>query len=662
MLHPMERTSAPDREDLLGRVFDGSAQGILIARLGDGEVVRANDAFLFLVGRDVDELVGTTTAQLGLFSEIGDEQARRRLVERGGIDGFDAHIVTPSGETRVLRLWAEAIGDAVDGLIVVRASDVDGRAAAGARYYELREAEVRYRALVEQIPVITYTQVQDDESPTGFRDVYISPQSIPLVGYSPLEWQDDPTLWITTMHPDDRERVQEEDREAARLGTRFASEYRVIARDGRVVWFRDEAVLVEDPVSGVSFWQGVMLDITPQKLAAAHHAELEARYRALVEQLPSVVYLGEFGEEGDWLYISPRIEAVLGYTPQEWLAHPHPMGSFVHPDDLDRMWAEERRSQREHDVFRCEYRVLAKDGSWVWIHDEAAPVLDEDGRPFVLQGTLTDVTERKRSEQELAEALEQLRALDRLKNTLLHTLSHDLKGPLTAILGAASTLRRLDRELPEEERVHMLETLQQRTEGMNQLLTDLLDLDRLEQGILEPRRFPLDLEDVVRTLVSSCDALAGRRVVLETERIVLPLDRTKVERMVDNLLANAARHTPTGCCVWVRVGPSGDGAEIVVADDGPGIPDGLKDGVFETFRRGPDAERLPGAGIGLSLVARFAELHGGRAWVEDRDGGGASFHVFLPAVRQEIESDVERAIEARPEPAIEPHATPVSGP
>jgi two-component system, sensor histidine kinase and response regulator len=632
MLHSMELTSAPDREDLLARVFDGSAQGILVARLADGRIVRVNDAFLYLVGRDVDEVVGLTTAELGVFSELGDEHARRRLLERGGIDGFDTHIATPSGETRVLRLWAEAIGDAIDGLVVVRASDMHGRAAAGARYYELREAEVRYRALVEQIPAITYTQVEDEASPTGFRVIYISPQASPLLGCSPLDWQDDPALWLRRLHPEDRERVRLGNLDGAKRGARFTTEYRMIAHDGREVWFRDEAVRIEDPISGVSFWQGVMLDITSQKRAAEHHAELEAKYRTLVEQLPSVVYLGEYGQEGDWLYISPRLEAVLGYTPQEWLAHPHPMGSFVHPDDLERVWVEERRSQREHDAFRCEYRIQAKDGAWVWIHDEATAVLDEQGRPFVLQGTLTDVTERKRAEQELADALERLQALDRLKNTLLHTLSHDLKAPLTAILGAASTLRRLDQELPDEQRRTMLETLQRRTEGMNALLTDLLDLDRLEQGILEPRRFPVDLEDLVRHLVEASEGLRLRDVCLDTERVVVPVDRTKVERMIDNLLANAALHTPAECRVWVRVRACAGGAEVLVEDDGPGVPDALKQSVFETFRRGPDSERIPGTGIGLSLVARFAELHGGNVWVEDRAGGGASFHVFLPAI------------------------------
>jgi signal transduction histidine kinase len=197
------------------------------------------------------------------------------------------------------------------------------------------------------------------------------------------------------------------------------------------------------------------------------------------------------------------------------------------------------------------------------------------------------------------------------------------------MLGAASTLERLDRELDPAERADLLRTLVERTRGMNELLTDLLDLDRLDRGILEPRRFPVDLDSLVRTLVGRCDTLRRRRVEVVSERCMANVDTTKVERMVENLLTNAARHTPPGAHVWVRVSSDATGATITVEDDGPGVPDELKAAIFEPFRRGPDPLE-PGSGIGLSLVARFAELHGGRAWVQDREGGGASFRIFLP--------------------------------
>ena len=613
------RLHAPDLEGLLERVFHGSTLGMAVCRAADGQIIEANDAFCYLVGRGMGDVLSTTVFDL----ELLDGRARELLETRGVIEGFDASFTTPAGETRIVRLWAEVV-EGSEPIVVVRASDVDGRATAGSRYAELREAEVRYRALVEQIPAITYTQVEDPNSPTGFRDAYISPQTKRILGYTPEEWSADPTLWIAATHPDDRDRVIGEDQISARAGTTFRSEYRMVARDGHVVWFRDEAVLVEDPVNNVSFWQGVMLDITEEKLALEQQAEVEAKYRALVEQLPAVVYLGEYGDDGEWLYISPRLEAVLGYTPREWLDHPHPMGSFTHPDDLPGVRATEEISFSTGAPFRAEYRMLTKDGRWRWILDEAAAVRDEAGKPLFMQGIMYDITDRK-------EAEERLIALDRLKNTLLHTLSHDLKEPLTAILGAASTLERLDHELPEEERTILLRTLGARTRAMNSLLTDLLDLDRLDRGIVEPLRFPVDLGELVRSLVDGTESLRDRTIEVDASRCMVNVDPTKIERMVANLLANAARHTPPDARVWVRVEPADDGgATIVVEDDGPGVPDELKQPIFEPFHRGPDATAMPGSGIGLSLVARFAEVHGGRAWVEDRPGGGASFRVFLP--------------------------------
>jgi len=614
--------SAPGREGLLERVFLGSTLGMAVCRLEDGRFLEANEAFCYLVGRGIGDLLGVTVFEIGLFETVGERRAREQLRTRGVVEGFDASLQTPAGEARFVRFWAEAL-DGADPLVIIRASDVDGRASAGSRYHEMREAEIRYRALVENIPAITYTQVEDPASPTGFRDVYISPQTTKILGYTPEEWRADPTLWVVATHPDDLGRVMDEDRAAAANDTRFQSEYRMIARDGRIVWFRDEAAVVEDPLSGLSFWQGVMLDITEEKRLREAGSTTEAKYRNLVESLPAIVYLGEYGEEGDWLYISPRLEHVLGYTPEEWLAHPGPLSTFTHPEDLPAARAAEERSLATGEPYRAEYRMQAKDGRWVWILDEASAVRDEHGRPLCMQGIMYDITERKRAEERLV-------ALGRLKDTLLHTLSHDLKEPLTAILGAASTLERLDGELTDEERRSLLRVVATRTRGMNTLLTDLLDLDRLDRGIAEPRRFPVDLGALATELVAQTHVLRGHPVELDVCRCVGNVDAPKVERMLENLLSNAVRYSPADGRIWLRVREADGGTLLVVEDEGPGVPDEVKESIFEPFQRGLDASTLPGTGIGLSLVARFAELHGGRAWVEDRPEGGASFRIFLP--------------------------------
>jgi PAS domain S-box-containing protein len=558
---------------------------------------------------------------LGLWSDVGEARAHERLETDGFVDGSDASVTTPSGVTRILRMWAEVIRTGDEPLVIIRVSDVDGRVAAGARYEELRETEIRYRALVETVPAITYVDVIEGGDSSVWSTSYISPQVESILGFTPAEWLADPMLWDSRLHPDDHDWVVETERAALKEGRPTSLEYRLIARDGRVVWIEDESVLIADENGVPRFEQGVMLDVTARKQAEERGLQAEAKYRTLVEQLPAVVYLGEYGEDGDWLYISPALEKILGYTPKEWLEHPSPLGTLAHPDDLAAVRAAEDESLRTGESLHAEYRMKSKDGRWVWILDEAAVVRDEHGAPLFMQGVMYDMTERKEVEERLV-------ALDRLKNTLLHTLSHDLKEPLTAILGAASTLERLEHTLEEDERKHLLQTLVARTKGMNTLLTDLLDLDRLDQGIIEPRRFPVDLGHLTRELVAQTDVLRGRSVTLEAPHVLASVDAAKVERMLENLLSNAARHTVSDTRIWVRVESTVDGALLIVEDDGEGIPDDQKTAIFEAFRRG--SSTAAGSGIGLSLVARFAELHGGSAWVEDRPGGGSSFRVSLP--------------------------------
>lgn len=119
-------------------------------------------------------------------------------------------------------------------------------------------------------------------------------------------------------------------------------------------------------------------------------------------------------------------------------------------------------------------------------------------------------------------------------------------------------------------------------------------------------------------------------LIVETEDVVAHVDPVLVERIVENLIANAEKHTPPGTPVWVRVLKAKEGALIQVDDAGNGVPDYMKESIFEAFKRSASGASSAGMGMGLHLVSRFAELHGGRAWLEDRPGGGASFRVLLP--------------------------------
>lgn len=638
------------RPGLLARLFRETAEAMAVVALPGGRLLDVNEAFVGLSEIPRDELVGASSFDLGLWADLGDEgTARATLCDRTWIEDLMATMVT---DNRVvsMKISAEIIAGSGDddSIVLVRATEPGAFARSSDRFRVLREAEARYRSLVEQLPAIVYTQVAQADGPTPHRDVYVSRGTEEKLGYTAAEWQADPLLWQKLTYIEDLDVVLGEHRQSDENGAPFSSVYRMVARDGRVLWFRDDAVLVQDPETGLATWKGVMLDITEQKYAEEQRLEAEARYRALVERLPAIVYHSEFSTDGAWLYVSPQVEEIFGMTPQEWMDHPHPMATFCHPDDIERVRATEERSHVTGEMFRAEYRMRtpSTDG-WRWFHDEAAVVRDEDGRPLHMLGVMFDMTQRKQAEDAVREALgrekkasDRLRVLDILKNTLLHTLSHDLKTPLTAIHAAAATIDQLGDQLSADQHRDLLRTIMARARKMDELLSDLLDLDRLDRGIIEPRLEDEDLGGLVRRVVEDCDAVADRPVQIDADALTIPVDRTKVERILENLLSNVARHTPRGTPVRVAVVGAEDGAIIMVDDEGPGVSDALKDAVFEEFRRGPDA-REGGSGIGLSLVARFASLHGGRAWVEDRPGGGSSFRVFLAASLPDARRDAQ---------------------
>jgi signal transduction histidine kinase len=247
-----------------------------------------------------------------------------------------------------------------------------------------------------------------------------------------------------------------------------------------------------------------------------------------------------------------------------------------------------------------------------------------------LLGALQEAAARQARRLEVeTERSDDLRTQNEIKNTLMHAVSHDLKGPLAGVLGAMQTIRRAEKiGLTEDQREELYTVIEQSGQKAARLVDDLLDLDRLGRGQLQPERRFTDIVALAERAAAEVPALAGHPVKVDGQHVLANVDGAKIERIVDNLLANAGRHTPDGTPIHVGVERSRHGIVLVVEDEGPGVPDDLKGEVFDAFRQGEHSNG--GVGIGLSLVQRFAELHEGSARVEDRPGGGARFVVELP--------------------------------
>ena len=387
-------------------------------------------------------------------------------------------------------------------------------------------------------------------------------------------------------------------------------------------------------------------DIVSLALGSARRVHELERFHELVESLDAIFWEAE-PQTLAFTFLSRRASQMLAPGGEWGEEGPASWGDHVHPEDRDRVVGavRERIASPGHDL-SLEYRALGPEGEPVWLRDHVHVGTHARGGTL-LRGLIVDITERKRAEQALRrseqkyseafhrerEATQRLRALDEMKNTFLEAVSHDLRTPLTSILGSALTLEHAGLDIPREDALDLLHRIAANARKLERLLSDLLDLDRLQRGIVSPQRRPTDVGELVTQIVHESELLTGRHVELDAADVVANVDAAKVERIVENLVANAARHTPPESPLWVRVGRQDGGVLISVEDAGPGVPDGMKQAVFEPFRQGDGGPNpSPGVGVGLSLVARFAELHGGRAWIEDRPGGGASFRVLLPDV------------------------------
>ena len=230
----------------------------------------------------------------------------------------------------------------------------------------------------------------------------------------------------------------------------------------------------------------------------------------------------------------------------------------------------------------------------------------------------------------LARAADQQRIVqqDQLRSLVLSTVAHDLRSPLTSAVGALQTLIQFDEALPTDQKVRLVEMASRSVNRVGRLVSDILGLEIAQQRPIT--RGPVDLATTVQDSVNALNIDAARKIEVRVDTATTAIDAVSLARIVENLVLNACKYSPADGAVWVTGGASSEGGvELVVADEGPGVPANERSTIFDAFEqagRGHD-----GVGLGLFLARRFTELHDGRIWVDDAPTGGAAFHVWLPS-------------------------------
>jgi len=198
-------------------------------------------------------------------------------------------------------------------------------------------------------------------------------------------------------------------------------------------------------------------------------------------------------------------------------------------------------------------------------------------------------------------------------------------------MGYATILKQELPSVPTETAMDYADRIEISAKRLQRLMLDLLDFERMSRGVVQPHRVPTDMRKLIDRVITQLEYERPIKVDVTTG-LQADVDPALLERVIENLVINAVKHTPANAKIWVKSFRQKNKIILAVEDSGRGVPKAIRTEIFEPFKQGDVPSHSPGTGVGLSLVAQFAKLHGGRAWVEDRVGGGASFRVTLPPV------------------------------
>jgi PAS domain S-box-containing protein len=498
----------------------------------------------------------------------------------------------------------------------------------------LRNGENLFRLLAENAQEVTFLY----EVLPANRFAYVSPSSIRVFGYRAEEFLADRELWLKLVHPEDLEAVRafvaHPDRQP-----RLA--YRAIHRSGSVVWVDLLSVAVHDEAGRLVAYEGIARDVTEFVQAKIHQEQLAeeaaqkgvlverrvAELEATISAIADAVLIFDADEKN--VRLNRAAERILGFSSDEFnlpLAERMRRTQVETPEGrpfpIEKMPV--RRALRGETTTGTVmvHHVL---GQEVWVSASSAPIRTPDGTLLGAVVTLTDITA--------------LHDLQEEREMIVRSVSHDLRSPLTSVLGyAGMASRALERESVDPRVRKWLRTVTTAANRMNAMIQNLVDATRWETGQLPVNADLVDLRSLVTDLL---DRAVG---VLDADRIDLEIpeelprvfaDQTHLERILTNLLSNAQKYSAPETRVKVSAEGSDEGLTVSVRDEGVGIASEDARRLFERYFRAKSTRKTEGLGLGLYITRMLVEAHGGKIWVRSELGKGSTFSFTLPPMRAE---------------------------
>jgi len=582
----------------------------------EGSLLDVNERYCEMSGYSRDELLMMNIAQVEANESIEEIKDHIKSLRESGFARFESRHRRKDGS-----IWDVEVSTSylpVSNEVVAFLSDITMRKQAE---QALSESEARYRRITECLTDYQYTVRVENGRAVETKQ---SPACAMVTGYTPDEFAADPYLWINMVVSEDRELVRAQVQKILAGEDIFPVEHRIIRKDGETRWIRDSTILFKNERGVLLSYDGVLKDITELKIAQIKLLESEQKYRQLFQSMQNgfalhEIICDEHGVPRDYrfLEVNPAFERLTGLKAEQVIGHnvrdvlPGTEPFWIETFGKVALSGVPINFENYSEQLQRYYEVTA---------------YSPQSRLFAT--IITDITDRKHAEKELQNKNSEL-------EHFTYTVSHDLKSPLITIQTYAGMILR-NMEAGDFSRAQGdMKRLEDAASKMTALLHDLLELSRVGR-IMNPAS-QIDMNILVRDVLAQ---LAGPLMQKQVE-VTLPSDLTRVfgdyQRIAEalqNLVENAVKYMGDQPAPRIEIGSRQDGNETVffISDNGKGIDPRYHENIFGLFNKLDT--KSEGTGLGLALVKRIIEVHGGRVWVESEGvGQGSRFCFTLPKGR-----------------------------
>src|SRR3989441_1024190 len=615
------------------RTFELAGSGV--AHIGmDRRFLRVNRRLCEILGYPQDELLRLTGRQIPHPDDIDVINAQRPRLYAGEIDSVRV-------EKRYL---------AKDGWIVwVSFTMVVERDAAGKPQYEiaffdditarkqaeaaLRESEERFRSVVDSANdgILVYDKQLNVIAGNLAAERILGLPLADIIGAAGF------TSLLPCVHADGSPILPDErpTRLTVKSGKPLTGQIVGIYRpDGSMNWLSVNTGFLRRP--GDSDWYGVVStigDITKQRHAELALSASEALYRQTFEL--ATTGIAHVDLSGRFMKVNRRLCDILGYGEQELIGRP--VKEISHPEDRNLTDSQRMRVRSgERPSVRFEKRYIRKSGAIVWVDLSVALACDASGVPQYEIALFDDITERKKAEAALREAHEELKRSNAELEQFAYVASHDLQEPLRMVSSYTQLLMRRYGDKLDGDAKDFTAFIVDGATRMKQLIEDLLAYSRV--GTRDKNFKPVDAESSLKRALTNLRAAIqdSGATVTQDKLPTIHCDEVQLAQLFQNLIGNALKFRKPDVAPAVHVGAADQGAEweFMVRDNGIGIEPQYFERIFMVFQRLHDKGEYPGTGIGLAIVKKVVERHGGRIWLQSQPGAGTTFHFTMPKERE----------------------------